>query len=340
MIEAADTTTGTPTTVPPALEIRDLSVELDRRGDAVPVIDGVSLSVDAGETVALVGESGCGKSVTALSILGLLDPPLRITGGSRRVEGVELSGRSERELRAVRGRRAAMVFQEPMTALNPVMTIGDQVAEGPRIHLGLDRTTAWERAVKGLAEVGIPDPEIRAREYPHQLSGGMRQRALIAMALSCDPALLIADEPTTALDVTIQAQILELLQRLQDERGMGILFITHDLGVVAECADRVFVMYAGRVIEQGSVARLFEGPSHPYTQGLFGALPDLTGSRRRLTAIEGVVPGPEDFPDGCRFHPRCEEEHAPCGTFLPDWVPLHTDHRVACFARDRRKVRR
>jgi oligopeptide/dipeptide ABC transporter ATP-binding protein len=302
-------------------------------GDAgtARAVDDVSFSIGAGETVGLVGESGCGKSVTALSILRLVRPPGRIEPGSQLLfEGRDLATLDERELRRVRGARIAMVFQEPMTALNPVFTIGDQVAEVVRIHARASRREAWERAVEMLRIVGIPAPEERAREYPHQLSGGMRQRVVIAMALVMNPALVIADEPTTALDVTIQAQILELLTALQRQFGTSILLITHDLGVVAETVSRVLVMYGGEIVEEASVAELFARAHHPYTEGLLGAMPRLGQSRDRLRTIPGTVPPPTHWPAGCRFHDRCPYAWERCTTEHPPLYQIGGTHASRC----------
>jgi len=282
-------------------------------------VDGVSFDVGAGETVGIVGESGCGKSVTALSILRLIQPPGRIEPGSRiEFEGKDLVTLGDEEIRHIRGNRISMIFQEPMSALNPVFTIGDQVAEVARIHAGLSRRQAWDRAVETLALTGMPAPEDRAKQYPHQLSGGMRQRVLIAMALIMKPALVIADEPTTALDVTIQAQILDLLVHLQKEFGTSILMITHDLGVIAETTSRVIVMYAGEVVEQAPVDELFARPHHPYTEGLMHSMPHIGHDQDRLNVIPGTVPAPTNWPHGCRFRERCpyswerpEREHPP-----------------------------
>jgi oligopeptide/dipeptide ABC transporter ATP-binding protein len=292
----------------PLLEIRGLSVAFDtERGQRqiVPVQD-VSLSIFPGQTVAVVGESGSGKSVTALSILRLIPhPPGKTLAGQIMFGQRDLRTLNEPELRAVRGKEIAMIFQEPMTSLNPVYTVGDQIIEAIILHQKVPLRKATEIAEQAMAEVGIADPARRLSAYPHQLSGGMRQRIMIAMALSCRPKLLIADEPTTALDVTIQAQILELLRKLQRETGMAILLITHDLGVVAENADVVAVMYAGRIVEYAGVEDLFDHPSHPYTRGLFNAVPRLGNAAARLEAIPGTVPNPANFPGGCRFHPRC-----------------------------------
>ena len=288
------------------LEIQNLRTYFYGDAGTARAVDGVTLSIGAGETVGLVGESGCGKSVTALSILRLVRPPGRIEAGSRIMfEGRDLVTLGERDMRRVRGARISMVFQEPMTALNPVFTIGDQIAEVVRIHSDVSRREAWNRAVQMLETVGMPSAAQRAREYPHQLSGGMRQRVVIAMALVMNPALVIADEPTTALDVTIQAQILELLRDLQQRFGTSILLITHDLGVVAETASRVIVMYGGEIVEEAPVRELFARSHHPYTEGLLSAMPRLGQARVRLRTIPGTVPPPTNWPSGCRFHDRC-----------------------------------
>ncbi|WP_206292289.1 ABC transporter ATP-binding protein [Humisphaera borealis] len=290
----------------PLLEIRDLNIGFDTsRGQVRPVRD-VSYTVFPGQTLAVVGESGCGKSVTALSILRLIpEPPGQVLGGQILLNGRDLLALSEKEMRSVRGREIAMIFQEPMTSLNPVYTIGDQIVEAVTLHQHVGTKEAYAIAEKALNDVGIADAHRRLNEYPHQMSGGMRQRVMIAMALSCQPKLLIADEPTTALDVTIQAQILELLQKLQRERGMSIVLITHDLGVVAENADVVAVMYASRVVEYAKVEELFDNPLHPYTEGLFLSVPKLGESHDRLNTIRGTVPNPASFPTGCKFHTRC-----------------------------------
>jgi len=303
----------------PLLSIRDLRTYFYTEAGVARAVDGVSFDVGAGETVGIVGESGCGKSVTALSILRLIQPPGRIEPGSRiEFEGKDLVTLGDEEIRHIRGNRISMIFQEPMSALNPVFTIGDQVAEVARIHAGLSRRQAWDRAVETLALTGMPAPEDRAKQYPHQLSGGMRQRVLIAMALIMKPALVIADEPTTALDVTIQAQILDLLVHLQKEFGTSILMITHDLGVIAETTSRVIVMYAGEVVEQAPVDELFARPHHPYTEGLMHSMPHIGHDQDRLNVIPGTVPAPTNWPHGCRFRERCpyswerpEREHPP-----------------------------
>jgi oligopeptide/dipeptide ABC transporter ATP-binding protein len=290
----------------PLLEIKNLSVAFDTdRGRITPVKE-LSLSIHPGQTVAVVGESGCGKSVTALSILRLIPtPPGKVVGGEIIFAGRNLLTLTEPAMRKVRGKEIAMIFQEPMTSLNPVYTVGDQIIEAVTLHQKVNATAARKIAEDAMADVGIADPRARLATYPHQLSGGMRQRVMIAMALSCKPALLIADEPTTALDVTIQAQILELLRKLQRETGMAIMLITHDLGVVAENADVVAVMYASRVVEFAGVEELFDRPQHPYTRGLFNAVPRLGEAAARLEAIPGAVPNPAQFPPGCKFHPRC-----------------------------------
>jgi oligopeptide/dipeptide ABC transporter ATP-binding protein len=291
------------------LKVRDLKtyfVTEEGRGTA-RAVDGVSFDLNPGETLGIVGESGCGKTVTSLSILRLIpEPPGHIRPGSLiEFDGRNLLALPAPELRAIRGNQIAMIFQEPMTSLNPVFTVGDQIAEAAIIHQGLSRKAARDRAIEMLKLVGIPDPDERVDQYPHQLSGGMRQRVMIAMALICHPKVLIADEPTTALDVTIQAQILELLDRLQKEMGMGVLLITHDLGVVAGHTDRVVVMYAGEVVETATTTALFDRPTHPYTEGLLAAVPRIDAPRSRLHAIPGQVPAATAWPVGCRFHPRC-----------------------------------
>jgi peptide/nickel transport system ATP-binding protein/oligopeptide transport system ATP-binding protein len=302
-VEEIDMASSTPQ---PLLEIDQLNIGFDtNRGELRPVRD-VSYSIFPGQTLAVVGESGCGKSVTALSILRLIpSPPGKVLGGAIRFAGRDLLSLTEKEMRSVRGKDIAMIFQEPMTSLNPVYTIGDQIVEAVTLHQGVGTREAYKIAEKALADVGIADPHRRIGEYPHQMSGGMRQRVMIAMALSCQPKLLIADEPTTALDVTIQAQILELLRKLQYDTGMSILMITHDLGVVAENADTVAVMYASRVVEFATVEDLFDNPKHPYTEGLFRSVPKLGADATRLQSIPGNVPNPANFPVGCKFHPRC-----------------------------------
>ncbi len=320
----------------PLLEIDDLVTVFDTPAGRVPAVDGVSLSIERGGALGLVGESGCGKSVTAMSVLGLVASPGRIERGSIRLEidgqAVDLVGLPEGRLRRVRGGRVGMIFQEPMTSLNPVFTIGNQVAEAVRLHRKVTRAAARQRALELLSLVRIADPERRLDEYPHQLSGGMRQRAMIAMALACEPDLLIADEPTTALDVTIQAQILELLADLRRRLGMAILLITHDLGVVAETCDQVAVMYAGRIVERAAATDLFANPLHPYTIGLLAARPEhRSGSGEPLAAIPGMVPQPRDFPGGCRFHPRCSFAREPrCTAEPPPLREIVPGHLVRC----------
>jgi peptide/nickel transport system ATP-binding protein len=293
------------------LAVRGLTTSFPSANGRVCAIDGVSVDVGAGEIVALVGESGCGKSITALSIMRLLpEPQAKYEQGEILFEGHDVLKLSASELRHLRGNRISMIFQEPMTSLNPVYTVGAQIAEGLRLHRKTSRREARARSLELLGDVGIPSPEANLDAYPHQLSGGMRQRVMIAMALACEPALLIADEPTTALDVTIQAQILDLLLKLRRDRGLGILLITHDLGLVAEYTDRVYVMYAGQIVEQAGAADLFRSPAHPYTRGLLGSLPKAgssqrVGKRERLTTIEGTVPSLGNFPSGCRFRDRC-----------------------------------
>ncbi|AQW52982.1 ABC transporter ATP-binding protein [Streptomyces violaceusniger] len=320
---------------PPALSVRDLSVVFRTPTRVVHAVDGLSYDIAAGEVLAVVGESGCGKSVTSTAVMGLL-PPTAHVGGSIRLGGRELVGADEKELRDVRGREIAMIFQEPMTSLNPVLTIGRQVGEVLRRHQGLDRRAARERAVDLLDLVGIPAPAQRARDYPHQLSGGMRQRVMIAIAIACDPAVLIADEPTTALDVTVQAGILEVLQSLRERLGTAIVLITHDLGVVADIADRVLVMYAGRGVEQAPVDELFTAPGHPYTRGLLGAVPvpgrrRAAGGRGRLQEIPGLVPSLTEQPDRCTFQPRCSAADERCGAQRPVLRALRERHEAACW---------
>ena len=295
------------------LDVRNLRTEFRLAGDWHAAIDGISLQLHTGETLALVGESGCGKSMTALSIMGLVPSPAgRICGGAIVLDGEDLVGLPERRLEQLRGNRMAMIFQEPMTSLNPVMTIGAQVAESLRIHRGLSRAAANQAALAVLEEVKIPSAAARFNDYPHQFSGGMRQRVMIALALACEPALLLADEPTTALDVTIQAQVLGLLADLKARHGMAMLFITHNLGVVAQIADRVAVMYAGQIVEQAGVMAMFARPAHPYTVSLFAAIPRMDQDEQALVAITGRVPPLDAMPPGCRFQPRCALARAGC----------------------------
>ena len=314
------------------LEVRGLSTRFKVEGGEFTAVDDVSFSVTAGRTLGIVGESGCGKSVTSLSIMGLLPKGQgRIAAGSITFDGVDLASLSAPEMRALRGNRMAMIFQEPMTSLNPAFTIGNQLIEGIRCHSKLDHAAARAHAIEMLRRVRIPSPERRIDEYPHKLSGGMRQRVMIAMALSSQPALLIADEPTTALDVTIQAQVLELMRTLREETGTAIMLITHDLGVIAELADDVVVMYSGRIVERASVARLFEQPQHPYTIGLLGSIPKLHLEQNRLAAIEGQVPTPMSGLQGCRFAPRCPFAEEQCRKQQPPLVDLGDGHEAACW---------
>ena len=324
----------------PLLRIEDLAVSFGTETGWVRAVSGVNLSVYPRQTLAVVGESGCGKTVTALSILKLVPtPPGRFDAGHtwwRSDNGGEprdLLTWTEKQIRAVRGNQIAMIFQEPMTSLNPVYSIGSQIMEAIRLHQKVDRKQARQIASEALDDVGIADPDSRLKEYPHQLSGGMRQRVMIAMALACHPRLLLADEPTTALDVTIQAQILELLRELQYKRDMSVLLITHDLGVVAENADVVAVMYAGRIVEYGSVHEIFKNPLHPYTRGLFTSMPVLGAPKHRLATIRGNVPNPVDFPPGCPFHPRCDDmnDDPKCSSEPPLLIEMEDQHWVACW---------
>jgi oligopeptide/dipeptide ABC transporter ATP-binding protein len=314
------------------LEVRDLRTHFHVMDGVVRAVDGVSLGIAAGETLGVVGESGCGKSVTALTIMRLLDiPPASIDPDSEIwFNGTNLLSLPEERMRAVRGNDIAMIFQEPMTSLNPVYTVGDQIAEAVMLHQKRRRKEAWEKAVDSLRAVGINTPERRAKQYPHELSGGMRQRVMIAMALSCDPKLLIADEPTTALDVTIQAQILELIRKVQDDTGAALMLITHDLGVVAETVHDVVVMYAGRVVETGTVDEVLLNPKHPYTEGLIASIPSKEKRGERLNVIRGTVPNPFNMPKGCNFAPRCPYRFAPCQDHDPR-IEDATPPDVACW---------
>ena len=316
------------------LKVENLKTYFHTDGGVAQAVDGISFVLRKGETLGLVGESGCGKSVTSLSVMRLIpDPPGKIVEGQIFFKGRDILRLSEAEMRSVRGNDIAMIFQEPMTSLNPVFTCGFQIDEAVIRHQGLNRDAARVKTVDMLKRVGIPDPEGRANEYPHQLSGGMRQRVMIAMALSCNPDLLIADEPTTALDVTIQAQILELLEALQREFGMAVLMITHDLGVIAGVADRVAVMYAGKIVEASDVEHIFADPRHPYTQGLLESIPKLTERKDRLSVIPGTVPDATQFPSGCRFSPRCARAEAVCHESEPPLLQIDVDseHTVACW---------
>jgi oligopeptide/dipeptide ABC transporter ATP-binding protein len=320
------------------LEVRDLQTHFPTRAGMVRAVDGVSFYLDRGELLGLVGESGCGKSITALSVMRLIAPPGKTVAGEINFDGQNLLALSDTEMRAIRGNDIAMIFQDPMTSLNPVFTVGEQIAEALRLHRKLSRKDARQAAIDAMKEVAIPDPERRANDYPHQLSGGMRQRVMIAMALACDPKLLIADEPTTALDVTIQAQILELLNELRKTRELGVLLITHDLGVVAEVADRVAVMYTGKVVEESPVDELFARPKHPYTEGLLRSVPKLSAEnvakKERLETIEGTVPSPTELPPGCHFAPRCAYRLPRCTEGEVPLYDLECGVQVRCVLYD------
>jgi peptide/nickel transport system ATP-binding protein len=320
------------------LTIRNLHTYFFTDEGVAKAVDGVDLELNEGGTLGVVGESGCGKSVTALSVMRLIpDPPGKITQGEILFAGTNLLDLSEAEMRKIRGRSISMIFQEPMTSLNPVFQIGDQISEVLRLHEGMSRKESWERSVEMLKMVGIPSPERRVQEYPHQLSGGMRQRAMIAMALACSPKLMIADEPTTALDVTIQAQILELMNRLQKEKGMSVILITHNLGVIAETAQRVAVMYAGRIVEYAEVKPIFFNPMHPYTQGLLKSIPRLDeehARKARLEAIPGLVPSLLELPPGCKFSNRCKYVFEKCGE-EPQLIEAEPGHMVRCWLHEK-----
>jgi peptide/nickel transport system ATP-binding protein/oligopeptide transport system ATP-binding protein len=323
----------------PLLTVENLRTHFLTFEGVARAVDDVTFGLEGGETLGLVGESGCGKSVTALTVMGLIpSPPGRVAGGRIRFRGRDLLALSADEMRHIRGNRISMIFQEPMTSLNPVYTVGDQIAEMFVFHRGMGRRESRQRAVDMLAMVQIPGPAKRADEYPHQLSGGMRQRAMIAMALACDPEILIADEPTTALDVTIQAQILELMLKLKQDTGAAVVMITHDLGVIAETAQRVVVMYAGRVVEEASTATLFEDPQHPYTRGLLRSVPRMGQrarvGRERLAEISGVVPSLYDLPEGCAFHPRCPEANKICRREAPQLADAGGGRRIRCWMRE------
>lgn len=314
------------------LEVRNLRIAFPSPGGMVYPVDGVSLDIARGELLALVGESGCGKSLTTLAILRLLPPTGQVAAGAAiRFDGHDLLALDPDAMRAIRGRRIGMVFQDPMTALNPVLTVGYQLAETLTTHQALSRADARARAVALLDEVGIPKPADRLESYAHQLSGGLRQRVLIALALAGEPDLLVADEPTTALDVTVQAQILELLDALRARRGMAVLLVTHDLGIVAGRADRVAVMYAGQLVEDGPASRVCRSPEHPYTRGLFRSMPRIDQAVRRLETIGGQVPSPSAWPSGCRFHPRCAERLARCDREPPPWAAPAEGHQASCW---------
>jgi oligopeptide/dipeptide ABC transporter ATP-binding protein len=313
------------------LDIRNLHVEFTVHGGMVRAVRGLNLTIPAGKTIGLVGESGCGKSVSALTVMRLLERNAHVTHGQINFHGKDLLGLSDHEMQHVRGNDISMIFQEPMTALNPVFSVGDQIAETIQIHQLADQSESRKRATSLLEMVGIADPKRVARRYPHQLSGGMRQRVMIAMALACDPDLLIADEPTTALDVTIQAQILKLMRDLKQRTGAAILLITHDLGVVAEMCDEVAVMYGGRIVERAPTRELYANPKHPYTVGLLESIPRLHQKQDRLHVIRGNVPNPLTIPPGCSFHPRCPKRFEPCDHWLPSLATVDSDHDAACF---------
>ncbi|MGE5577963.1 MAG: ABC transporter ATP-binding protein [Syntrophothermus sp.] len=315
------------------LDVRNLKTYFYTEDGMVPAVDGVDFSLNKGETLGIVGESGCGKSVTSLSVMRLIPyPPGKIVDGTILFNGENLLEKTEKEMRSIRGNEISMIFQEPMTSLNPVFTVGDQIMEAIILHQKVGKAEARDKAIEMLRMVGIPSPEKRVDEYPHQLSGGMRQRVMIAMALSCNPKLLIADEPTTALDVTIQAQILDLMRKLRDELGTAIMLITHDMGVIAEIADHVVVMYSGKIVERADVKTIFLNPQHPYTVGLLGSIPKLHQKVDRLKVIEGVVPNPFAMPTGCRFHPRCEYARDICRAQEPALAPANgNEHVVACW---------
>jgi oligopeptide/dipeptide ABC transporter ATP-binding protein len=315
------------------LSVEDLRIVFGPPGREQVAVDGVNLNLTEGEMLGIVGESGCGKSLTALSILGLVPKPAgRIDRGRILLRGRDLVKFTDPELNQIRGKEISMIFQEPMTALNPVFKVGEQIAETIRVHEGVSRDLARRRAIELLDLVGISNPNQRIDQYPHELSGGMRQRVMIAISLACRPRILIADEPTTALDVTIQAQILALLKQLQRELGMAVILITHDLGVVAQVVDRVMVMYAGRTVEQGTVTEVFESPSHPYTKLLLESIPSLEHDRERLQTISGMVPSLSNLPGGCRFHPRCPEMRDQCREGVPTMVNVTEQHQAACIA--------
>ena len=323
------------------LEVNNLQTQFPTRAGVVKAVNDVSFYINEGELLGLVGESGCGKSITALSVMRLIAAPGKIVGGEIKFKGEELLKASDARMREIRGNDIAMIFQDPMTSLNPVYTVGEQIAEALRLHRNLDKKQAWAAAVDAMHEVAIPDPSRRVKDYPHQLSGGMRQRVMIAMALACNPELLIADEPTTALDVTIQAQILDLLNNLRETRKLAVLLITHDLGVVAEVADRVCVMYTGKIVEESGIDEIFENPKHPYTQGLLKSVPKLSAANlekvTRLQTIEGTVPSPTNLPDGCHFAPRCAYRMNIC---ISGEIPLYeieNDIKVRCVLYDEKR---
>ncbi len=323
------------------LEVTNLQTHFPTKAGLVKAVNDVSFYVGEGELLGLVGESGCGKSITALSVMRLIALPGKIVGGSIKFKGEELTTATNERMREIRGDDISMIFQDPMTSLNPVYTVGEQIAEALRLHRNLNKKDAWDEAVEAMKEVAIPDPSRRVKDYPHQLSGGMRQRIMIAMALACNPEVLIADEPTTALDVTIQAQILELLDELRTTRKLAVLLITHDLGVVAEVADRVCVMYTGKIVEESGVDEIFERPKHPYTQGLLKSVPKLSAHHiekvSRLQTIEGTVPSPTNLPDGCHFAPRCEHRMDICTRGTIPLFELPNDVKVRCVLYDEKR---
>jgi peptide/nickel transport system ATP-binding protein len=313
------------------LGVKNLRTYFYNREETAKAVDGVSFEVNAGETLCIVGESGCGKSVTALSILRLIAEPGKIVGGEIIFKGKDLLALPDEAMRKIRGDEISMIFQEPMTSLNPVFTCGDQIRETIELHQNLSRAESKNKAIGMLRKVGLPDPETRWQDYPHQLSGGMRQRVMIAMALACQPALVIADEPTTALDVTVQAQILELIKKQQAEGNMAMILITHDFGIVAEAADTVAVMYASKIVEYGHVKTIFRNPRHPYTIGLLNSIPRISDSKERLSAIPGSVPSPADYPHGCHFQPRCAYASGRCANEKPDLIEIESGHTVSCW---------
>ena len=316
----------------PLLDVRNLKTYFYTEDGVIAAVDGLSFCIGKGETLGIVGESGCGKSVMSLSIISLVpNPPGRIVGGEILFEGEDLLKKTEADMRKLRGDRISMIFQEPMTSLNPVFTVGAQISEAIMLHQKVPKEEAKQRTVEMLRKVGIPSPEKRISEYPHQMSGGMRQRVMIAMALACQPKLLIADEPTTALDVTIQAQILDLMARLKEEMGMAILLVTHNLGIVAEFSNKVAVMYAGKIVEIADTHSLFNNPLHPYTVGLLGSIPKISENRGRLQIIEGAVPNPFEKPKGCRFHPRCFNAKEICSREEPELVEVGPYHELRCW---------
>jgi peptide/nickel transport system ATP-binding protein/oligopeptide transport system ATP-binding protein len=327
--------------MPHLLQVDHLETHFPTRAGLVRAVNDVSFYLDEGELLGLVGESGCGKSITALSLMRLIGAPGKIVGGKILFKGEDLLTKSYEQMRAIRGNDIAMIFQDPMTSLNPVYTVGEQIAEALRLHRKLNKKQAWDAAIEAMKEVSIPDPARRVKDYPHQLSGGMRQRVMIAMALACDPELLIADEPTTALDVTIQAQILELLDELRRTRKLAVLLITHDLGVVAEVADRVCVMYTGKIVEESPVDEIFAHPKHPYTQGLLRSVPKITevgnAKETRLPTIEGIVPSPTNLPPGCHFAPRCEFRMEKCVHGEIPLYQLENGVEVRCVLYDRQE---